>query len=80
MEGAMRPLPKEVRTDLVQTERGRAVVLPDDFVMEGRRIILRQERDGLITIWPGTEQGREAIRREFGLFKEDGAATAARSD
>jgi hypothetical protein len=67
----MQPLPKEVRTELVQTESGRAVIIPRDFVLEGRHIILRQERDGLITISPGTEYGREVMWREFDPFRND---------
>jgi hypothetical protein len=76
----MQPLPKELRTALVETEYGRAVVIPDDFVIEGGEIILRQERDGLITISPGSPYGREAMWRAFDPFKDDdgGAVTRAR--
>jgi hypothetical protein len=72
MEPPMQPLPKEVRRELMETEFGRAVITPDDFILEGTRIILRQERDGLITISPGTEYGREVMWREFDLFKNYG--------
>ena len=66
----MRPLVKEVRTAVVQTEFGRAVIIPDNFILEGGEIVLRQERDGLITIFPGSEYGREVMSREFDLFRD----------
>ena len=69
----MQPLPKEVRTELVQTDLGRAVILPKEFVLEGRSIILSQERDGLITIFPGTDYGREVMWREFNPLRDDNA-------
>lgn len=64
----MRPQSKEVRTQIVQLACGRAVIFPDDFFLEGEEIILRQDRDGLITIFPGTEHGRLAMWRVFSLF------------
>ena len=68
----MQPLPKEVKTRLVHTEHGRAVVLPDDFILEGSEVVLRQERSGLITMFPGSELGREVMWREFDLFRTEG--------
>jgi hypothetical protein len=58
---------------VVQTDLGRAVILPKEFVLEGRYIILRQERDGLITIFPGTDYGREVMWREFNPLRDDNA-------
>ena len=71
----MQPLPKEVRIDLVQTPYGRVVTIPSDFVLEGSMVILRQERDGLITVSPGTDHGREVASREFDLFRDKADGT-----
>ena len=64
----MQPVPKEMRAELVRTELGRAVIIPEDFILEGREIILRQERDGLIT---GTAEGLEVMRRRFDPFGDE---------
>jgi virulence-associated protein VagC len=39
----------------------RLVVIPRDFVLVGDKIIIRQEKDGAITIHPATEEGRRAL-------------------
>jgi hypothetical protein len=70
MEAPMEPLPKEIMVDLIQTPSGRSVTIPRDFILEGPTVIMRQERDGLITIFPGTDHGREVVWREFDLFSD----------
>ena len=39
----------------------RLVAIPRDFVLVGDEIIIRQEKDGVITIHPATEEGRQAL-------------------
>ncbi|RST84830.1 AbrB/MazE/SpoVT family DNA-binding domain-containing protein [Aquibium carbonis] len=39
----------------------RLVAIPKDFVLVGDEIIIRQEKDGVITIHPATKEGRQAL-------------------
>ncbi len=35
----------------------RAVRIPDEFILAGEEIIIRQEKDGITTIYPATVEG-----------------------
>lgn len=39
----------------------RIVVIPKDFVLVGDKVVIRQDKDGVITIHPATEEGRLAL-------------------
>nr|WP_316655742.1 hypothetical protein [uncultured Gellertiella sp.] len=44
--------PKEERTRLIRSQAQRLVVLPPDFVLPDGELIIRQEKDGVITLQP----------------------------
>lgn len=48
----MFPVPKERHARIFMNGRSRAVRIPSDFDLEGDEVIIRQEKDGLITINP----------------------------
>lgn len=43
------------------TPEGRMVLIPDVFVLAGKEITIRQERDGAITIHPASEEDLRAM-------------------
>ncbi len=45
-------LPKERKVRVFKNGRSRAVRIPSEFDLAGDEVIIRQERDGLITIHP----------------------------
>lgn len=68
------PWRTERRDAIVKTEGGvPTVTIPDDFVLVGERIGIRQEKDGTISIFPASPEGREALRRfhPFGDWMDD---------
>ena len=48
----MFPMPKERKAKIFKNGRSRAVRIPSDFDLPVDEVIIRQERDGLITIHP----------------------------
>jgi virulence-associated protein VagC len=52
---------KEYRQRLVMNGTARVISLPDDFVLGGAEIVVRQEKDGVITIHPGDKLGRQIL-------------------
>jgi virulence-associated protein VagC len=61
---------KEHKGKVFRVGDGRAVRIPDEFVLAGEEIIIRQEKDGIITIYPATEEGRRALH-VFNPFAEE---------
>ena len=45
-------LPKERRVRVFKNGRSRAVRIPSEFNLVGDEVVIRQEKDGLITIHP----------------------------
>lgn len=70
--------PEERKQKLIRHGRSRTVAIPEDFVLEGEAIIIRQEKDGVITIHPADETGRRAFCI-FDLFDEGGRSWMANS-
>ena len=62
--------PKDCRQPILKEGGKRMIVIPADFLLEGKEVVVRQEKDGLITIYPGDETGRKAMDAEFGLFSD----------
>ncbi|MBP1847005.1 antitoxin VapB [Rhizobium petrolearium] len=48
----MFPMPKERRAKIFKNGRSRAVRIPSDFDLSGDEVVIRQEKDGVITIHP----------------------------
>lgn len=68
------PWKTEVRDgEVLRNGDDRLIVIPKDFVLVGDRIIIRQEKDGVITIQPATEEGRQALNclNPFWDWKDD---------
>jgi hypothetical protein len=70
VEVSMWQQPKEYRQQIFKEDGKRIVVIPADFLLEGDEVVIRQEKDGVITIHPGDEIGREAHDGSFGLLGE----------
>jgi virulence-associated protein VagC len=49
------------QSEVLEKDDDRLVVIPKDFVLVGDKTIIRQEKDGVITIHPATEEGRRAL-------------------
>ena len=62
--------PKEYKQKIHKDGGRRIIIIPDDFFLEGEEIIIRQEKDGMITVHPGDAIGREAMDAKFGLFSD----------
>jgi hypothetical protein len=75
MEAPMGPQSKECKISIIREGKRRLVAIPDDFFLEGTEIILRQERDGIITVHPAEEAAREAMWNRFNPFSEWGEET-----
>lgn len=68
------PCKTEERKGLVlRNGEDRIVMIPTDFVLVGNKITIRQEKDGVITIHPATEEGRRALDsfNPFGDWKDE---------
>jgi hypothetical protein len=48
----------------------RIVAIPDKFFLEGDEIVIRQEKDGAITIYPAEPAAREAMWERFNPFSD----------
>jgi virulence-associated protein VagC len=48
---------------VLQRNGKRWVAIPEDFVLEGKRIMILQERGGEIVIHPVSRKGIEALKR-----------------
>jgi hypothetical protein len=70
MEAPMGPIPKEYRRKIIKDGDRRLIAVPDDFFLEGEEIIIRQERDGAISVHPAEEAAREAMWERFNPFSE----------
>ncbi|MEQ1404460.1 hypothetical protein ABK249_05905 [Neorhizobium sp. Rsf11] len=66
----MGPIAKEHKGKIIREGKRRLVAIPDDFFLEGEKIIIRQERDGAITIHPAEEAACEAMWDKFNPFVE----------
>jgi virulence-associated protein VagC len=53
--------PRECRQTLTRNGTTRVILIPDDFVLGGTEIVLRQEKDGVITIHPGDQAGWQIL-------------------
>lgn len=60
---------REATVRLVEGKR--TVEIPDDFVLVGERIEIRQEKDGMIFIAPASPEGWKALRRFSPFGDED---------
>jgi antitoxin VapB len=67
------PLPKERRAKIFKNGRSRAVRIPKDFNLEGDEVIIRQERDGVITIHPEAKKGLLALLATLEPLGDDDA-------
>jgi hypothetical protein len=47
----------EVETKLVIKDGQRFVQIPESFVLVGEEIFVRQEKDGVITVYPRSKEG-----------------------
>ena len=68
------PWQAEEREGFVEILNGERVVrIPKDFVLVGDAIKIRQEKDGVITIYPATEEGQRALEpfSPFGDWAEE---------
>jgi virulence-associated protein VagC len=70
MEAPMGPVSKEHEGQIIRKDNRRLVAIPDDFFLEGDKIIIRQERDGTITIHPAEREARDAMFARFNPFVE----------
>ncbi|MCL6651566.1 hypothetical protein A6R70_04590 [Agrobacterium rubi] len=70
MEALMGPIAKEYEIKIIRKGGSRLVEIPDDFFLSGEKIIVRQERDGVITIYPAEKAAREAMSDRFNPFVE----------
>jgi virulence-associated protein VagC len=70
MEAPMGPLPKERESEIIREGKRRLVAIPDDFFLEGDKIIIRQEKDGIISVHPAEQTAREAMSSRFSPFGE----------
>jgi hypothetical protein len=70
MEAPRGPIAKEHKGNIIREGNRRLVVIPDDFFLEGEKIIIRQERDGAITVHPAEDAAREAMWDRFNPFTE----------
>ena len=62
---------KEYRQWLVLNGTTRVISLPDDFVLGGAEIVVRQEKDGVITIHPGDKVGRQILDDAYFRREDD---------
>ncbi|WP_438751848.1 hypothetical protein [Pararhizobium sp. O133] len=69
-EAPMGPQSKERKSNIIREGKRRLVALPDDFFLEGNEIIIRQEKDGIITIHPAEEAARKAMWSRFNPFAD----------
>lgn len=52
----------EVETKLVIKDGQRFVQIPESFVLVGEEIFVRQEKDGVITVYPRSKDGWAALK------------------
>ncbi|MBK8457435.1 MAG: hypothetical protein IPL47_10280 [Phyllobacteriaceae bacterium] len=52
----------EVETEVLVREGQRFVQIPESFVLVGDRIFVRQEKDGVITVFPRSPEGWKALK------------------
>lgn len=50
---------------IIRSNGKRTVIIPDSFFLEGEEIVIRQEKDGAITIYPAEPAAREAMFERF---------------
>jgi virulence-associated protein VagC len=55
---------------IIRSDGKRTVIIPDNFFLEGEEIIIRQEKDGAITIYPAEADAREAMSERFDPFSD----------
>ena len=51
----------EIEAKVTVKDGQRFVQIPESFVLVGEDILIRQEKDGVITIHPASLEGREAL-------------------
>lgn len=61
---------REVSAKLARIDGRRFVEIPEELFLEGVDIMIRQERDGVITIHPAENAAREAMWARFNPFVE----------
>ncbi|NTJ44021.1 AbrB/MazE/SpoVT family DNA-binding domain-containing protein [Agrobacterium larrymoorei] len=66
----MGPVTKQFEGKITREGNCRLLAIPDDFFLEGEKVIIRQERDGTITIHPFEESARKAMSDRFNPFVE----------
>lgn len=55
----------EVSGRIERVDGRRIVTIPEKFFLEGEEIVIRQEKDGAITIYPAEPAAREAMWERF---------------
>ncbi|WP_377296653.1 hypothetical protein [Rhizobium sp. SGZ-381] len=75
----MGPQTRECESNITREGNRRLIALPDDFFLEGQRIIIRQERDGTITIHPAEAAAIEAMSIKFNPFPDWDDDTSAKT-
>ena len=55
---------------IIRSDGKRTVIIPDNFFLEGEEIVIRQEKDGAITIYPAEPAAREAMFERFNPFSD----------
>ncbi len=60
----------ELKGKIERIDGRRIVTIPDKFFLEGEEIVIRQEKDGAITIYPAEDAAREAMWERFNPFSD----------
>lgn len=69
-EVLMGPVSRQLKGLVTRKDSRRFVEIPEEFFLEGREVIILQDRDGTISIYPAEETAQNAMWARFNPFVE----------
>ena len=66
----MGPVTKEYKGKIIRDGNRRLIEIPDEIFLEGKEILIIQDRDGVISVHPAEQAAREEMWARFNLFVE----------
>ena len=66
----MGPVTKEYKGKIIRDGNRRLIENPDEIFLEGKEILIIQDRDGVISVHPAEQAAREEMWARFNPFVE----------
>lgn len=66
----MCPVSLNMKSKIIRKDGVRMIVIPEEFFLVGEEVDLLQDRDGVISIFPGENWAREELWARFNPFVE----------